>query len=103
MKIITDISTIGVEPDGGLNNALFQIYNENVFVFIERSTYELLSPEIIEEAESLDNIDLTPEEIINEKVMYCVMETLDQTMILETISLAEQFKQAEIKYVIIEG
>jgi len=96
-----DDTQLQFKPDGMLNTNLFNIYNENTFVFIEYSTYSKLSPSVKSESNTMSN-DLTPEQMINEKILYCTYDVLDQLMIHEIIEIASLYAKRKIKYLMIK-
>ena len=101
MKIMKDNETIIIQPDGKFNRNLYNIYNENTFVFILKNIYDELHPSIKSESYNM-NEDLTVDEILNEKIMYCVIDSFNQQIINDTLKYAEQYKGSSIKYLIIK-
>lgn len=104
MKIYyNDSKQIPLNKSNKLNTEIYNIYGENTFVFITRDNYNILQPKEEKGVGLLDDTsNLTPDELLNFKVLYCVMDSYNDEDIHELLRLANQYKGSVVKHVIIK-
>lgn len=103
MKIYYNNEEQLILPNGKLNTMIYDIYNENTFAFITRENYNILHPHEDEGVGLLDDTsNLTPDEMLELKILYCIMDSYDNYKIKELLELTEQYKGSVIKHVVIK-
>lgn len=103
MKIYYDNKSKLILPDGKLNTEIYEIYNKNTFVFITRKNYEILHPQEEKGVGLLDDTSaLTPDEMLELKILYCVMNLYSDKEIVELLKLVKQYKGSVVKHVVIK-